>query len=162
MRLSVRSGLALLLGASVVACSAMIPVRISGSLEGPAATFGLDPAKPEKACLGGLAVHEMSNAMMRPVWSIEAQGRECRDLRQVVYGDAPEGFETTVAPAALKPGVRYAVVGYGLTGGPLSRVPWRGGGDFIFEDGQWRSAPPFSPTVESRRKQGHQALEAAP
>lgn len=123
----------------------MIPVRVSGSLEAPAATFGVDPAKPEKACLGGLAVHELSNAMMRPVWSIEARGRDCRALRQVVYGEAPEGFATTVQAAPLKPGVRYAVVGYGLTGGPLSSVPWRGGGDFMFEDGRWRSAPPFIP-----------------
>jgi hypothetical protein len=123
----------------------MIPVRISGSLEQPMASFGVDPAKPEKACLGGLAVHELSNAMMRPVWSIEARGRECRGLRQIVYGEAPEGFATTVSPVPLKPGVRYAVVGYGLTGGPLSRVPWRGGDEFIFEDGQWRSAPPFVP-----------------
>ena len=145
MRLRVRSGLALLLAASVAACSAMIPVRISGSLEQPMASFGVDPAKPEKACLGGLAVHELSNAMMRPVWSIEARGRECRGLRQIVYGEAPEGFATTVSPVPLKPGVRYAVVGYGLTGGPLSRVPWRGGDEFIFEDGQWRSAPPFVP-----------------
>ena len=145
MRLRVRSGLALLLAASVAACSAMIPVRISGSLEQPMASFGVDPAKPEKACLGGLVVHELSNAMMRPVWSIEARGRECRGLRQIVYGEAPEGFATTVSPVPLKPGVRYAVVGYGLTGGPLSRVPWRGGDEFIFEDGQWRSAPPFVP-----------------
>ncbi len=145
MRLRVRSGLALLLAASAAACSAMIPVRISGSLEQPMASFGVDPAKPEKACLGGLAVHELSNAMMRPVWSIEARGRECRGLRQIVYGEAPEGFATTVSPAPLKPGVRYAVVGYGLTGGPLSRVPWRGGDDFIFENGQWRLAPPFVP-----------------
>ena len=145
MRASARFGLVLLLAASVAACSAMIPVRISGSLEAPTATFGSDRAKPAKACLDGLAVHEMSNAMMRPVWSIEARGRECRDLRQVVYGEAPEGFETTVSPVPLKPGVRYAVVGYGLTGGPLSRVPWRGGGDFVFEDGQWRPAPPFLP-----------------
>jgi len=145
VRLRVRSGLALLLAASVAACSAMIPVRISGSLEQPMASFGVDPAKPEKACLGGLAVHELSNAMMRPVWSIEARGRECRGLRQIVYGEAPEGFATTVSPVPLKPGVRYAVVGYGLTGGPLSRVPWRGGDEFIFEDGQWRSAPPFVP-----------------
>ena len=122
----------------------MIPVHISGSLAQLTASFGLDPTRPEKACLGGLAVHELSNAMMRPVWSIEARGRECRDLRQVVYGETPEGFETTVAPIPLKPGVRYAVVGYGLTGGPLSRVPWRGGGDFIFEDGQWRPAAAFS------------------
>ena len=68
MRLRVWSGLALLLAASVAACSAMIPVRISGSLEAPAATFGVYPEKPEKACLGGLSVHELSNSMMRPVW----------------------------------------------------------------------------------------------
>ena len=123
----------------------MIPVRIGGSLERPMASFGADPAKSEKACLGGLAVHELSNTMMRPVWSIEARGRECRDLRQVVYGEAPEGFETTVEASPLKPRVHYAVVGYGLTGGPLSRVPWRGGDDFVFEGGQWRSAPPFVP-----------------
>jgi len=126
--------------AMLAACSAMIPVHISGGLERPIATFGLDPAKPEKACLGGIAVHELSNAMMRPIWSIEARGRNCRGLRQVVYGQAPDGFETTMDPSPLKPGVRYAVVGYGLTGGPLSRVPWRGGGEVIFVSGQWRSA----------------------
>ncbi len=122
----------------------MVPVRISGSLEAPAATFGVDPAKPEKACLGGLAVHEISNAMMRPVWAIEARDRYCRALRQVVFGETPEGFEATVQETPLKPGVRYAVVSYGLTGGPLSRVPWRGGDDFVFEDGQWRSTAAFA------------------
>jgi len=128
--------------AGLAACSAMIPVNISGGLEQPVATFGVDPAKPERACLGGLAVHELSNAMMRPVWSIEARGRNCRGLRQVVYGQAPEGFETMVDAAPLKSGVRYAVVGYGMTGGPLSRVPWRGGGEVVFEDDRWRLVTP--------------------
>lgn len=137
-------GLVLLSAASVAACSAMIQVHISGGLEQPVATFGVDPANPEKACVGGLAVHETSNAMMRPVWTISARGRDCRALKQVVYGQAPEGFGTDVPAAPLKPGVRYVVVGYGLTGG-LSRVPWRGGGDFIFEKGQWRPAPEGSP-----------------
>lgn len=136
-----RVGAALATGAGVLAaCSAMIPVNISGGLERPVATFGVDPAKPQKACLGGIAVHERSNAMMRSVWAIEARGRDCRALRQVVYGETPEGFETTVEAAPLKPGARYAIVGYGLTGGPLSRVPWRGGGEVIFIGGQWRSA----------------------
>ncbi len=124
----------------LAACSAMIPVHVSGGLERPIATFGADPAKPETACLGGIAVHELSNAMMRPIWSIEARGRNCRGVREVVYGQPPEGFETTVEAAPLKLGVRYAVVGYGLTGGPLNRVPWRGGGEVIFIGGQWRSA----------------------
>nr|WP_312160617.1 hypothetical protein [Brevundimonas diminuta] len=128
--------------AGLAACSAMIPVNISGGLEQPVATFGVDPAKPERACLGGLAVHELSNVMMRPVWSVEARGRNCRGLRQVVYGQAPEGFEATVDAAPLKPGVRYAVVGYGMTGGPLSRVPWRGGHEVVFEDGRWRPVTP--------------------
>ncbi|WP_046653287.1 hypothetical protein [Brevundimonas diminuta] len=127
---------------ALAACSAMIPVNISGGLERPVATFGADPTKPEKACLGGIAVHERSNAMMRPVWSIEARGRDCRGLRQVVYGETPEGFETTVEAAPLKPGVRYAIVGYGLTGGPLSRVPWRGGDEVVFENGRWRPVTP--------------------
>ncbi len=144
MRRRGRLSFVLLLTASVAACSAMIPVRISGSLEQPTATFGVDPAKPAKACLGGLAMHEISNAMMRPVWSIEARGRDCRALRQVVYGETPEGFATTVQAAPLKSGVRYAVVGSGLTGGPLSRVPWGGGADFVFDEGQWRSAEAFS------------------
>ncbi|MEN5052192.1 hypothetical protein [Brevundimonas naejangsanensis] len=147
-----RAGAALAAAAAVLAaCSAMIPVRISGSLEQPIATFGLDPAKPEKACLGGIAVHERSNAMMQPVWSIEARGRNCRSLRQVVYGQTLEGFETTVEPIPLQPGVRYAVVGYGLTGGPLSRVPWRGGGEeVLFEHGRWRpvTAQERSPLVD--------------
>ena len=125
----------------------MIPVNISGDLQRPTASFGVDPEKPEKACLGGLAVHELSNAMMRPVWSIEARGRDCRALKQVVYGQALEGFGTEVPAAPLKPGVRYVVVGYGVTRG-LSRVPWRGGGDFIFEKGQWRPAAGSAVTVE--------------
>lgn len=138
-----RVGVVLAAAAAVLAaCSAMIPVRISGGLEQPIATFGADPAKPEKACLGGIAVHELSNAMMRPIWSIEARGRNCRGVRQVAYGQTPEGFETTVEAAPLKPGVRYAVVGYGLTGGPLSRVPWRGGDEVMFEGGRWRLVPP--------------------
>jgi len=128
--------------AMLAACSAMIPVHVSGGLERPIATFGADPAKPETACLGGIAVHELSNAMMRPIWSIEARGRNCRGVRQVAYGQTPEGFETTVEAAPLKPGVRYAVVGYGLTGRPLSRVPWRGGDEVMFEGGRWRLVPP--------------------
>ena len=128
--------------AGLAACSAMIPVNISGGLEQPVATFGVDPAKPERACVGGLAVPELSNAMMRPVWSIEARGHDCRGLRQVVYGETPEGFETTVEAAPLKLGARYAIVGYGLTGGPLSRVPWRGGGEVVFENGRWRPVTP--------------------
>ncbi|WP_449252779.1 hypothetical protein [Brevundimonas naejangsanensis] len=147
-----RAGAALAAAAAVLAaCSAMIPVRISGSLEQPIATFGLDPAKPEKACLGGIAVHELSNSLMRPIWSIEARGRNCRSLRQVVYGQTPEGFETTVEPTPLQPSVRYAVVGYGLTGGPMSRVPWRGGGEeVLFEHGRWRpvTAQERSPLVD--------------
>lgn len=130
--------------AGLAACSAMIPVTIGGSLEHPTATFGVDPGKREKACLGGLAVHEAANAMMRPVWTVSAHGRDCRRLKQVVYGQAPGGFVADVPAQALKPGVRYSVVGYGWTGWPAA-TPWRGGGDFIFEDGQWRSAPPFVP-----------------
>ena len=123
----------------------MIPVQVSGSLEQPVATFGGDMGKQQNACVSGLAVHEMSDAMMRPVWTISATGRECRRLAHVIYGQAPEGFVTDVDARALRPSVRYAVVGYGLTGGPLSRIPWRGGGDFVFEEGQWRSASSFTP-----------------
>jgi len=142
-RAVLRAGAALAAASAMLAaCSAMISVHVSGGLERPIATFGADPAKPETACLGGIAVHELSNAMMRPIWSIEARGRNCRGVRHVVYGQTPEGFETTVEAAPLKPGVRYAVVGYGLTGGPLSRVPWRGGDEVMFEGGRWRLVPP--------------------
>jgi len=141
-----RNGAALATAAVVLAaCSAMIPVTISGSLDRPMATFGVDPASPEKACLSGLAVHETSNAMMRPVWTISATGHECRQLTRVVFGEAPEGFVTDVPATALKSGVRYVVVGYGWTGWPAA-VPWRGGGEFMFENGQWRQAPPFTPS----------------
>lgn len=143
--------------AALAACSAMIPVNISGGLEQPMATFGADPAKPERACLGGIAVHELSNAMMRLVWSIEARGRDCRGVRRVAYGEALEGFETTVAPAPLKPGVRYVVVGHGLTGGPLGRAAWRGGGEVMFENGQWRPVTPQArgPRVDEGGEAGH-------
>ncbi|MFK4057603.1 hypothetical protein [Brevundimonas sp. NPDC046655] len=131
-----------MLTASVAACSAMIPVRISGSLEQPMATFGVDPVRPERVCVSSLAVHETSNAMMRPVWTVSARGRDCRKLTQVVYGQAPKGFVADGPAQALKPGVRYLVVGHGRTSWSAA-VPWNGGEDFIFEDGQWRPAPPF-------------------
>jgi hypothetical protein len=122
----------------------MIPLHISGSLEQPTATFGVDPARPERVCVSSLAVHEMSDAMMRPVWTISTTGRDCRRVKQAVYGQAPEGFATDVPAQMLKPGVRYTVAGHGWTSWPAA-VPWSGGGDFIFQDGEWRPAPPFTP-----------------
>lgn len=117
----------------------MIPVTISGSLDQPTATFGVDPTASAKACLSGLEVQEVSD-VARAVWSISATQRECRPLRRVVFGQAPEGFAAVVPAAGLKPGVRYTVVAHGWTGWPAA-VPWRGGGDFVFENGQWRAAP---------------------
>ncbi|MEG2312795.1 hypothetical protein [Brevundimonas sp.] len=61
---------------------------------------------------------------------------------KVVYGQAPAGFETAVAASPLRAGVRYYVSASGRTGGPLTRVPWMGGGDYIFEDGAWRPVDP--------------------
>ena len=122
----------------------MIPMRISGSLDQPTATFGVEPTRLEKACVSSLAVHEMSNAMMRPVWTVSARGRDCRKLTRIVYGQTPAGFDADVPAQALKPGVRYSVVGHGWTSWPAA-VPWIGGDDFVFEDGQWRLAPPFTP-----------------
>lgn len=126
--------------ALLAACSAMIGVQISGSLEQPIARFGNDPAKPEKACVDALAVQEMTHTRMAPVWSVQVAGSKCRRLEQVHYGQAPQGFETTVAASPLRAGVRYYVFASGRTGGPLSRVPWRGGGEYIFENGEWRPA----------------------
>jgi len=128
--------------ALLAACSAMIGVHIGGSLEQPVARFGNDPTKPEKACVDSLVVRELLPDHMAPVWSIQTVGGHCRKLDQVAYGQAPAGFETTVAVTPLRAGVRYYVSASGQTGGPLSRVPWRGGGDYIFEDGAWRPVDP--------------------
>lgn len=128
--------------AGLSACSAMIGIHISGGLEQPVARFGSDPARPEKACLRSLSVQEANGADRPVVWAIEARGGRCIGLRQVVYGQAPDGFDTRTAATALKADTAYFVMGQGLTGGPLSRVPWMGGADVVFEDGRWRSIRP--------------------
>lgn len=128
--------------ALLAACSAMMGVQIDGSLEQPVARFGNDPAKPEKACVNSLVVREQLPERMAPVWSIQTVGGNCRKLDQVTYGQAPAGFETAVAATPLRAGVGYYVSASGQTGGPLSRVPWMGGGDYIFEDGAWRPVDP--------------------
>ena len=128
--------------ALLAACSAMIGVHIGGSLEQPVARFGNDVAKPEKACVNAFSVQEVSHPRMAPVWSVQAEGGRCRRLEQVIYGQDPKGFETAVAAMPLRAGVRYYVRASGHTGGPLTRVPWMGGGDYIFEDGAWRPVDP--------------------
>lgn len=135
--------------AGLSACSAMIGVHITGGLEQPVARFGSDPAKPEKACLRSLTVHEANGAGRSVVWAIEARGGRCIGLRQVVYGEAPNGFDTRTAATALKPDTAYSVVGQGVTGGTLSRVPWMGGAEVVFEDGGWRS---ITPQEQARRR----------
>ncbi len=118
----------------------MIGVHIGGSLEQPVARFGNDPAKPEKACVDSLVVREQLPDRMAPVWSVQTVGGNCRKLGQMTYGQLPAGFETVVSAMPLRAGVRYYVSASGQTGGPLTRVPWMGGGDYIFEDGAWRPA----------------------
>lgn len=126
--------------ALLAACSAMIGVHIGGSLEQPVARFGNDPAKPETVCVDAIAVQELTHTRMAPVWSARASGDRCRRLALITYGQVPKGFETAVEAAPLREGVRYYVSASGKTGGPLTRVPWMGGGDYIFEDGAWRPA----------------------
>jgi hypothetical protein len=116
----------------------MIPVSLSGSLAQPVAVFGVDVSKPEKACVSGLDIYDPSDST-QSVWVIRHRGGGCADLSQITYGVAPRGFETTTPPKPLKAGVRYNVWGSGLTGGLFARVPWRGGGDFLFEDGRWQA-----------------------
>lgn len=128
--------------ALLTACSAMIGVHIGGSLEQPMARFGNDVAKPEKVCVDALSVQDVSHSRMAPVWSIQAEGGRCRRLEQVIYGQAPKGFATAVAAMPLRAGIRYYVRASGQTGGPLTRVPWMGGGDYIFEDGAWSPVDP--------------------
>lgn len=135
--------------AGLSACSAMIGIHISGGLEQPVARFGSDPAKPEKACLRSLTVHESGAGVWSVVWAIEARGGNCVGLRQVVYGQAPSGFDTQTAATPLKPDTVYSVMGRGVTGGPLSRVPSIGGADVVFEDGRWRS---ITPQEQARRR----------
>lgn len=126
--------------ALLAGCSAMIRVHIGGSLEQPYALFGNDPNEPEKACVDTIAVQELPHDTATTLWSVQYEGRSCRRLGKVAYGQAPKGFETTVQAASLRAGVRYYVTASGRTGAPLMTVPWRGGGAYIFEDGQWRRA----------------------
>ena len=123
----------------------MIPVSLSGGLAQPTAVFGADVSKPERACVSSLNIYDPSDKT-QSVWAIRHRGDGCANLRQITYGVAPRWFETTTSPKPLKAGVRYQVMGSGLTGGMFSRVPWRGGGDFIFEDGQWRAATASQPS----------------
>lgn len=126
--------------ALLAACSAMIGLHIGGSLEQPVARFGNDVAKPEKVCVDSLVVWEQLPDHMVPVWSIHTVGANCRKLDQVTYGQVPAGFAADVVAMPLRAGARYYVSASGQTGGPLTRVPWMGGGDYIFEGGAWRPA----------------------
>jgi len=143
-----KTGLRARLGVALLAvlpagCSAMIPVSLTGSLAQPVAVFGVDASKPEKACVSSLDIHDPSDRT-QVVWAIRRNGEGCINLRQITYGVAPRGFDTTAEPQPLKSGVRYYVWAGGVTGGVLARVPWRGGGEFLFEDGQWRTVK-FTP-----------------
>lgn len=131
--------------ALLTACSAMIGVHIGGSLEQPMARFGNDVAKPEKVCVDALSVQDVSHSRMAPVWSIQAEGGRCRRLEQVIYGQAPKGFETIVPASPLRAGVRYYVSASGAQRGVMRGVPWMGGGDYIFENGEWHPADPRQP-----------------
>lgn len=118
----------------------MIAVQISGSLEQPVARFGNDPAKTEKVCVSTISVEELPYSSTTGVWSLETADGGCRRLEQIVYGQAPEGFRTVIEAVPLRAGVRYSVTASGQTGGLVTRVPWRGGGDYVFESGAWRPA----------------------
>lgn len=155
-----RIGLALGAAAlALTACSARVGVHISGDLDRPVARFGSDPDRPEKACLRSLSVHHATSAGQTagrpPLWAIEARGGRCIGLRQVVYGEAPKGFDTLAPAAALQPDTAYSVIGRGVTGGPLSRVPWLGGAEIVFAAGRWRAlaaqarAPDMDAEVET-------------
>jgi len=121
-------------------CSAMIAVQVSGPLEQPVVRFGNDPAQTEKVCVSALSVEELPYGRAAVVWSLETVDGGCRRLEQIVYGQVPEGFKTVVEAVPLRAGVRYSVTASGQTGGLVTRVPWRGGGDYIFENGAWRPA----------------------
>ncbi len=144
MKKGLRARLAVaLLAVLPAACSAMIPVSLTGGLAQPVAVFGVDASKPEKACVIQLDIHDPSDRT-QIVWAIRHRGEGCASLRRITYGVAPRGFDTTAEPQPLKPGVRYYVWASGVTGGMFARAPWRGGGEFIFEDGQWRTVK-FTP-----------------
>lgn len=112
----------------------MLNLNISGGLERPEVTFD----QGRRACVTDLAVYQQTGETYEPLWAVEAAGRRCVMLRQIVYGQTPTGFTVKTPAAPLRVDGVYEVMGGGMTTHPLSRVPWRGGASFHFHDGQWR------------------------
>ncbi len=134
--MSVQRLLPLSLPVILAGCSAMVPVHITGSLQQPVAVFGQSADKHERVCLDSLRVVERAGDETIPIWSIQLRGRGCQRLTQVAYGQIPSRFEEIEASKPLKEGVAYTVMGTGKTG--PTRVPFRGGGTYVFRDGRWQ------------------------
>lgn len=119
----------------LAACSAMVPVHVAGTLERPVATFGLRADQPERACVEHLGVARSHD---QPIWSIDAK-RGCRTVRQLAYGEVPDGFVQSVQAAPLQADQTYLIRASGRSKFALSAVPWTWAGYYRFENGQWKA-----------------------
>jgi len=134
--LSVPRHLVWLLAVTVLAaCSAMVPVHVAGTLAQPVATFGLSADQPERACVEHLGV---SRSHDQPIWSLDAK-RGCRTVRQLAYGEVPDGFVQSGQAAPLQADQTYLVRASGRSKSALSAVPWTWAGHYRFENGQWKA-----------------------
>ncbi|WP_292040535.1 hypothetical protein [Brevundimonas sp. UBA5713] len=119
----------------LAACSAMVPVHVARTLAQPVATFGLSAEQPERACVEHLGV---SRSHDQPIWSLDAK-RGCRTVRQLAYGEVPDGFVQSGQAAPLQADQTYLVRASGRSKSALSAVPWTWAGYYRFENGQWKA-----------------------
>lgn len=76
------------------------------------------------------------------LWSVEARGGGCRNIRQIAYAEVRSGFVSEGAAVPLNAGEVYTVRAFGSSRSAVSAAPWRWAGEYLFEDGQWREVTP--------------------
>jgi hypothetical protein len=124
----------LLAALALTGCSAMLNMRVSGELERPVVAFD----GKRRACVDRLDVFA-DGARGEAVWSIEAAGKNCIRLGQIVYGELPAGFVVLTPASTLQADVVYDASAYGWTKG-FASVPWIAGGAFVYRDEHWMRA----------------------
>ena len=141
-----RATLLVFLALMPAACAEVRKCEPPGPLDRPMVSVmkpGSD--RSARACVDRVAVFDSElRGLAGAVWRVRSANDRCVDLDTIVYGETPEGFVVDTPPQPLRAGVVYAASGHGWTTG-FPRVPWHGGGRFIFHDGAWSPVEPRSP-----------------
>lgn len=126
----------------VGACSTIMDIAVSGSLDSPVITFSEPGGRPKRVCIDSMSVYEAdAPAPRNPVWRIGDVETDCVEVVSVPYGRAPGRLPVHAGPVPLKADTEYEFSGSGWTR-RMPNVPWYGGGPgarVIFRDGAWRA-----------------------